>query len=310
MPRRARTVTAFVLSGGGIRGPLQVGALQSLLEHGIIPDMVTGTSAGALNAGFLAAHGVDLQSIAALKAAWCSATKNVVYPGNIFTIAGRIVEGADGLFPTDGMRRLVEQHLPPGIKSFGQLKIPCYLTSVDLRSRKLFLFGEDPNGSLVDGMLASSYIPVLQPPLEYHGRQLVDGGVLACVPSSVAMDKGANVIYAVNLGSGEELNGPAKGMVDILMRTLDTWLSASLFQDLSRAASDPNIELHHIQISDFHGLPFNDFAHIEDQFVAGKAAMDRYLDHPAPLTARPLEAAAEPLEEIPGAREYRPAWLR
>ena len=203
--------------------------------------------------------------------------------------------------------RLVEEHLPPGVTTFGQLKFPCYLTSVDLITRKLFLFGEDPNGSLADGMLASSYIPVLQPPLQYHGRQLVDGGVLAVVPSSVAMDMGANVIYAVNLGSGEEVNDPAKGMVNIFLRTLDTWLSASLFQDLKRATQDPNIELHHIQIQDFHDLPFNDFEHIEEQFAAGKAAMDRYLDNPVPLDVRPIN---EPLEEIPGAREYRPAWLR
>ncbi len=49
--------TAFVLSGGGIRGPLQVGALRSLLEHGINPDFFVGTSAGSINSAFMAARG-------------------------------------------------------------------------------------------------------------------------------------------------------------------------------------------------------------------------------------------------------------
>ena len=91
---------AVVLSGGGIRGPLQVGALESLLKHGIEPDMFVGTSAGALNSGFMASHGPTLDSIPVLKDAWHSAPRDVVDPGNIFTIAGRLVSGDDGLFPT------------------------------------------------------------------------------------------------------------------------------------------------------------------------------------------------------------------
>ena len=97
--------TAFVLSGGGNRGPLQVGALAALLERGIVPDMMVGTSAGSLNSGFMAAKGPELATIPLLMDAWRSATGEVVYPGNVFTIAGRLIDGQDGLFPTEGMRQ-------------------------------------------------------------------------------------------------------------------------------------------------------------------------------------------------------------
>ena len=296
--------TAFVLSGGGNRGPLQVGALAALLERGIVPDMMVGTSAGSLNSGFMAAKGPELATIPLLMDAWRSATGKVVYPGNVFTIAGRLIDGQDGLFPTEGMRQLISDHLPPGVTTFGQLKIPCYLTAVDLRSKRLFLFGEDPESSVLDGMMASSVIPVLQPPLDYHGLQLVDGGVLAEVPCSVAMDKGATTIYAINVGSGEEVLEPAHGVFNILVRTLQSWLMQSFFLDLQRADANPAIDLHHIHITTLSDLSFNDFTKTDEQFIAGKQAAEAYLDSPTP---RGLARSAEVVREgisVPGAREY------
>jgi len=66
--------TAFVLSGGGNRGPLEVGALRALLEHGIVPDFFVGTSAGSVNSAFMAAYGPDLAATSRLAAAWHSAS--------------------------------------------------------------------------------------------------------------------------------------------------------------------------------------------------------------------------------------------
>jgi NTE family protein len=301
--------TAFALSGGGIRGPLQVGALRSLLEHGIRPDFFVGTSAGSINSGFMAARGVELAAIPELEDAWRKGTKDVVYPGNAFTIAWRAVTGEDSAFPSEGMRKLIEDNLPAGVTTFGQLKCPAYLTAADLKSRRLFLFGEDPSAPLVDAIMASSSIPVYQDPVEYHDLQLVDGGVIACVPCSVAMDKGANVIYAVNVGHGTETLPPVHGILNILMRTIDTFISQSLFNDLKRAAADPAVELHHIHITDFGDLPFNNFDHIDEMFVAGKAATDRYLEAPTPFLVRPPMQEAAP-RTVPGAREYLPPDMR
>ena len=301
--------TAFVLSGGGIRGPLQVGALRSLLEHGIQPDFFVGTSAGSINSGFMAARGPDLDAIPELEAAWRKGTKDVVYPGNAFTIAWRALTGEDSAFPSEGMRKLIADNLPAGATTFGHLKCPAYLTAADLISRRLYLFGEDPAAPLVDAIMASSSIPVYQDPVDYGDLQLVDGGVVACVPCSVAMDKGADVIYAVNVAHGTEALPRVSGILNILMRTIDTFIGQSLFADLKRAEDDPRVELHHIHITDFSHLPFNDFDHIDEMFVAGKAATDRYLENPAPLDVRPvMDQEAAPA--APGLREYVPPYLR
>jgi NTE family protein len=62
--------TAFVLSGGGSLGAVQVGMLQALAAHGIEPDLLVGTSVGAMNAAWVAAHGTSADSLAGLTEVW------------------------------------------------------------------------------------------------------------------------------------------------------------------------------------------------------------------------------------------------
>ena len=302
--------TAFVLSGGGNRGPLEVGALHSLLEHGIMPDFFVGTSAGSINSAFMAAWGPDIEATTRLSTAWHSASKAEVYGGNVIQVAWRLIRGADSLFLSDGMRRLLHEHLPPGVSTFGQLRCPCYVTAVDLRSGRLYLFGEDPSAPLLDAVLASSSVPAIHPPLAYQGLQLVDAGVVATTPAGIAMDKGATVIYAVNLGPGEEVQPPVRGVLNILSRTLNTFIVQSLLTDLDRASADPAIELHHIHITAFEGLAFDDFQHIDEMVAAGKAATDSYLAHPQPrlVAARRREGFQGTV--IAGAREILPHYAR
>ncbi len=294
---------AFALSGGGNRGPLQVGALAALLEHGIRPDFVVGTSAGAINAVYLAIYGpnADMRNLAAL---WHQATRRLVYPGNPLTMAWRVLIGADGLFPNYGMRQLIERNLPPGVRTFGDLKMPCYVTAVDLQTSRLYLFGDDPAAPLVEAVLASASVPGIHPPVEYQGLQLVDGGVVATVPASVAMDRGATTIYVINVGYGGEKRKPVHGFLNVLKRTLDTFIAQSIIEDLDRAAADPSIVLHHIHITAFKDLPFNDFEHIDQMIAAGRKAAEEYLANPQPYARERL--LPERGKPIPGLTEYIP----
>ncbi len=298
---------AFVLSGGGNRGPLQVGAMAVLFEHGIRPDFLVGTSAGALNAAYVAAYGPDAD-MNDLAARWRSVRRDQVYPGNVFTMAWRVLVGADSLFPNYGMRQLIERHLPPHVRTFGDLRLPCYITTVDLRTSRLVLFGDDPEAPLLDAVLASASVPGIHPPVPYHDMQLVDGGVVAATPAGVAIDKGATVIYAINVGYGGEPTKPVHGLLPILKRTLDTFIVQSLLDDLDRAAADPNVELHHIHIPAFKDLPFYDFDHVDEMIAAGREAAEAYLANPTPYSREALEP--EEPADIPHARVYVPPWRR
>jgi NTE family protein len=298
--------TAFVLSGGGNRGPLQIGALQSLLEHGIYPDFLVGTSAGSLNAAFMAGYGPTLASIPKLAAAWHTADRRITYPGNPLNIAWRLLRRADSIFPNDGVRRLITANLPQGVTTFGQLQCPCYVTATDLQSRRLYLFGEDPDASVVEAVMASTAVPVMHPPLAYHGLQLVDGGVVANTPVGIAMEKGARRIYVINVSRGTEPKPPVRGVLQVLERTYDIFMSQSLFHDLAEAAKDPVIGLHHIHITDLSELAFDDFSKTDEMIVAGKRITDEYLSHPQPGVIAPIRSPGAALDTVPGAREYVP----
>jgi NTE family protein len=72
--------TAFVLSGGGSLGAVQVGMLQELAARGIRPDLLVGTSAGALNAAYVAGHGAEPAALDRLAAIWRALRRRDVFP--------------------------------------------------------------------------------------------------------------------------------------------------------------------------------------------------------------------------------------
>lgn len=294
---------AFVFTGGGSSGPLQAGAVRALLESNIVPDMVVGTSAGALNAVFLAAHGPTPDAYARLAQAWTGATKRKAMPGGYLGALRRLLFRADSLFDSSGLRTMLETELPPAVRTFGDLKIPCYITASDLRSRRLFLFGEEPAGPLIDAALASSAIPGVYPPVDYHGLQLVDGGVVDNVPASVAMDKGATTLYLINVGYGGQTEDPVKGVLPIVDRAIGVFLAESLYADLNRADLDPTVDLHHIQFPDFAHVGLLDFDHTAAMLTGGYATTLAYLASPFPRAMSSAHGADNRPALIPGVRE-------
>jgi NTE family protein len=303
---------AFVLSGAGARGPLQVGALQALLEAEIRPDFVVGTSAGAVNASFIASRGLNADALAAMHSQWKKVKFSEIYPGGLIGAAWRLLRNSQSLYPSDGMRRLIVEGLPKGVESFGNLQLPLYVTTVDILSGRLFLFGEDPRAPIADAVLASSSIPGIHPPVDYHGLLLVDGGVLANVAASVAMDKGALQIYALNASWAGEQPTEVKGVVNVLNQTLTVMMAQSLMEDLVRADAATSIDLHHIVLRPPHPIPFGDFSHADELALTGYETAKAYLAAPRPRTVAPREPRHRDLGEIvPGAREFTPwYWLR
>lgn len=297
---------AFVLSGGGNRGPLETGALQALFEHDIQPDILVGTSAGAMNAAFIATD-PSLVGALTLGRLWQSIRRKDVFPGNPLTMAWRVLTGKVSLLSSANLCELVLTNLPPGVKTFADLRVPLYTTAADLKTATLYLFGDDPAARIVDAVMASAALPVTFPPHPYSGAQLVDGGIVANVPIEIAMEKGATEIYAIDLGySGEPVADITK-VIGVAQRMLATLIYQQLLDDLGEAAGNPAIVLHHIRISAFHGVSMWDFSQTEAMIREGKAITEAYLANPRPLDV--LEAArlrAAQSLALPGASVYVP----
>ncbi len=299
---------AFVLSGGGNRGPLQVGALRALLERGIEPDFLVGTSAGAINAAAFAAD-PTLPGVERLADAWRRVRRTDIYPGHIGTILWRLLTCQDSLFDGSGLRRVLQAHLPPGVRTFGDLRRPCYVTAADLRTQRLVLFGEDPSTPLLEAVLASASVPGVHPPVRFRNMQLVDGGVVAVVPITIAVEKGARVLYVLDLSFSPQVLPPRRGVAEILMAAYQTLLSEQTLDDLCDALQSP-VTVHHVCLTAFREISFLDFSRTAEMLEAGYEAMRRYLEDPRPDQI--CEATAEGVrslsaQAIPGGgRVYLP----
>jgi len=276
----------FVLSGGANRGALAVGALQSLVAHGIKANLVAGTSAGALN-GVYYAYEPTPEGMEKLAQEWLNITKSDVFPGNKLTMAWRVLTGQDSLVSGDNFRRTLQRYLPPGARTFRDLKIPFYAVTADILSATTIIFGDELDVELIDPVLASASVPVVLPPVIIDSFQLVDGGVTSMVPIEVALLRGATELYVIDLEPDVSKTQPIHGIVPIAIQTLLTSLREQLIDDL-RDASTAGAIVHHANITAFADLDPFDFSKTAQMIEAGRAAMDQYLAHPRPNTIRPL----------------------
>ncbi len=163
-------------------------------------------------------------------------------------------------------------------------------------------------------MLASSTVPGIHPPIAYRDLYLVDGGVVANVAASVAIDQGATTIYVVNAGYGDYKVEVPKGVLNVLGLTLSTMLSQSLLHDIDRAKQAPNIDLYHVNLPDFSDIGFRDFSKGDQMIQAGYSRAKAFLASPPPaFTPLPAQTPApvSPYGDVVGtAQEYVPAYLR
>ena len=161
---REKYKIGLVLSGGGTRGFAHLGVIEALNEAGIYPDIISGTSAGAL-AGVLYADGYTPKEILKL-----------MNPGSRLDYM-RPALPREGLLQIGGIMKILKSNLRA--KTFEELKIPLYVSATDLNNGKAEYFSE---GDLIEPVMASASIPVLFQPVIINNICYVDGGVLDNLP--------------------------------------------------------------------------------------------------------------------------------
>jgi NTE family protein len=274
---------AFVLSGGGNRGALEAGALVALFERGIQPDILVGTSAGAMNAAFLATN-PSLDGARLLADKWKAIKKETIFPGNIFTSAWRFLTGADSLSANDSLRHYIETQLPPGVKTFGDLRgVRLYTTTANINTADIYLFGDDPNAPLVEAVLASAAVPPLLPPIDFGGWQFVDGAACADVPISIAVEKGGTEIYAIDVGTGALPRRNIHGIINLAQRAIAVLAHQQLLNDFEDVLHNTSVKLRYLQIASYPDI--GDFDHAELFVTEGKRSMNEFLDGQMPTPA-------------------------
>lgn len=192
-PRR-RPRTAFVLSGGGNLGAIQVGMLRALTEHGIVPDVVLGCSVGALNG---AAYALEptIDGVERLERHWRSSAGDLM-PSSWVPSAVQLLRKGFSLHDDTALRSSIESLLEGG-RSFDELQIPFSCVAAEVESATEHWFDD---GDLVRAILASAALPAVYPPVTIDGRRFVDGGVIDNVPIARAVELGCRTIYVLHVG--------------------------------------------------------------------------------------------------------------
>ena len=186
---------AFVLGGGGVLGAGEVGMLRALLEAGIRPDLVVGTSVGALNGAFVAAD-PRVETTVRLAELWRRlSAEGGVFSGSLAERVGTAVRSRTHLHSREPLRRLLAEHLP--VERIEDLDVPfqCVAASIERAAEHWF-----DSGSLADAVMASAAVPGLLAPVKVGGEHFLDGGLVNSIPVSRAVELGARTVYVLQVG--------------------------------------------------------------------------------------------------------------
>lgn len=185
--------TAFVLGGGGALGAYEVGMLRALAGAGITPDLVVGTSVGAINGASLAAD--PGSAVRRMSEWWRSGVIGHVFSGSLLRRVSTLARTGTALHAHHELRRLLTNSLP--VDRIEDLHVPfqCVAANVERASAHWFT-----HGPLVDAVLASASVPGVLPPVEIDGRHYYDGGLVHSIPVGRAVRLGATRIYVLHVG--------------------------------------------------------------------------------------------------------------
>ncbi len=185
---------AFVLGGGGILGASEVGMLRALLRQGITPDLVVGTSVGAVNGAFLASD-PTLLAVDRLAEMWVHAAESGVFTDSVLARAQRVVRLAGHLHSGDALEDLLRDELGGRQIEDLAVRFQCVAAQIETATARWF-----DRGAVVDAVMASCAVPGLLPAREIDGAHYVDGGLVHSIPVSRALDLGATTLYVLQVG--------------------------------------------------------------------------------------------------------------
>lgn len=272
------TTTAFVLGGGGVLGASHVGAMRALIRRGIAPDVVVGTSIGAINGSFIAAdpspEGVDR-----LAELWSSLGNGRLLFGSS---GGRPVRGRGKsrrwrthLYSPGPMLRALRQELP--VQTFEELPVPfqCVAASVEHAVSHWF-----SSGPLPEAIAASCAVPGMFPPMRIGDEHFLDGGLVHSIPVGRAVTLGATEIYVLQVGRVEQSLTPPKWPWQVAQVTFEI---ARRHRYLEELASVPGHIKVHVLPTGADESPSVSMLHMNRAFVEARTARaydaaSRYLD--------------------------------
>jgi NTE family protein len=217
---------AFVMSGGASLGAIQVGMLQALAERNILPDLVFGASAGALNAAWVAGDPM-LADVDTLAEIWISLRTRDVFPLRPLTGLLGFVGRRSSLVSAAGLRSLVARYVR--FERLEDAPIPLCVVATEVISGKEIALSR---GNALDAILASAAVPGVFPPVIIDERTLMDGAVVNNTPISNAIDAGATRIYVLPTSYACTLTEAPRSALAVTLQAISLLVQQRLIEDV------------------------------------------------------------------------------
>lgn len=279
---------ALVLSGAANFGAMQAGALEPLFASGYRPDMIVGTSAGALNGVYLALD-PTLEGVQRLQEIWTKAGPREVGVPKPIAAVRRLVGGHDSLVDSDRLREFLTAHMPAEIKTFGELRaqsgVRAFAVAVGVDSGRMRVFGDREDDRLLDGMLASSAVPPYFPPWPVEGERYMDGGIYAKLPLCAALQRGATRLVALDVADAMGTASTAHGVWGISGYALSLMVEAQTAAQIAWARRT-GAQVRVLRLPAPSEVTFWDYDHAERLIDLGRAKVADALEA-HPLRAQP-----------------------
>jgi NTE family protein len=273
---------AFVLGGGGALGAHEVGMMQALLESGVRPDLVVGTSVGAINGAALAAD-PSLRAVKRLTDLWTGLGRAGVFAGSLWERLGTVARSGTHLYTAEPLRRLLMEHLPVDRMEDLALPFQCVAAGIERAAEHWF-----ESGPLVEAVLASCSVPGLLPPVDIDGHHYIDGGLVNSIPVGRALALGARTVYVLQVGRIETPLRPPRYPWQVAMVSFEIARRHQFARDMADLADDVTV---HVLPSGAEArewsvgrqLRHRDFTRTSERIERAYEASSRYL---ADLSAR------------------------
>lgn len=262
--------TAFVLGGAGNMGAVHLGMLRALLERQVVPDLVVGCSAGALNGGAMASS-PTLATLGRLEALWSDLSRHDVWPAGTVASALALLRRRPAVNTNVGLRRVVERFLPGA--TFADLEVPfaCVATSLITGGERWF-----SEGPLIEAVLASSALPGLLPPVEIDGEAFIDGATVCVVPVAKALELGATRLFILQLKDLEAIPRLPRRPLDVIQRAFAISRNSRFVHEMAHLPED--VEAHVLPSVPWPRFRYDGFSRTPELVERSHAAAAAYLD--------------------------------
>jgi NTE family protein len=283
--RRERGPVAFVLSGGGNLGALQIGMIRALAERGIRPDLILGCSVGAINGAGLAEDPAPA-GVGRLERLWRDLDGKQLMPSGVLPPAVALARKGEAISDNAGLRRELEERLTA--RTFEELAVPFQCVATDVIGVREVWF---TSGPLIDPILASAALPAVYPSVVIDGVRYLDGAIVDDVPVGRAVELGARTIYVLQVSGFARPRPEPRRPLDVAIQSY--WIARHHRFKRELEAVPPEVEVHLLPTGQTPTMRYNDFTRSAELMSLAYEASSDYL---AGRPARPAlpEGPADP----------------